>query len=166
MFRRSIVDEVGVYSAEFPHAEDYEFWLRIAKRRRLVNLPDVLLKYRIHGKSVSSLNAQVQLESAVRALSMHLSCVHGEQLPTILLTEVLRPGTVESSVDTRVQKYFERFAPLNLSGSFQVLKQVLQLIIRREYWLLRRQNRIDLKLLTGFVRCSIRSKRIGTQRWL
>jgi glycosyltransferase involved in cell wall biosynthesis len=42
------------YDANFPHAEDYELWTRIAKYCRLANLPEVLLLYRIHGEQIGA----------------------------------------------------------------------------------------------------------------
>jgi GT2 family glycosyltransferase len=50
--RRSAVEAVGRYRAEFVLAEDYDLLLRLAEVGRLVNLPDVLFFYREHATSL------------------------------------------------------------------------------------------------------------------
>lgn len=55
MIRRSVLDEVGGYATDrsrrFP--EDYELWSRIARRRPVANIPEVLLLYREVAGSLS-----------------------------------------------------------------------------------------------------------------
>ena len=53
VFRRSAVLAVGNYHDFSPtHVEDYDLWLRMAAAgRRLANVPETLLRYRIHEKS-------------------------------------------------------------------------------------------------------------------
>jgi glycosyltransferase involved in cell wall biosynthesis len=48
MFRRAVFDEIGGYSEEYASAEDQELFLRIARSRRVLVLPDVLYHYRYH----------------------------------------------------------------------------------------------------------------------
>lgn len=48
MFRRAVFDEIGGYNEEYVSAEDQELFLRIARSKRVVVLPDVLYHYRYH----------------------------------------------------------------------------------------------------------------------
>ena len=48
------VHRVGGYRKAFPPAEDYDLWLRLAERREIANLPDVLVRYRVHQHQVST----------------------------------------------------------------------------------------------------------------
>jgi hypothetical protein len=59
--RRSAFELIGGYRHGFPAAEDLDLWLRLAEVGRLANLPQKLLRYRLHEASVSSLNAAEQL---------------------------------------------------------------------------------------------------------
>lgn len=52
MFRKSAVLAVGNYGDMGP-SEDYDLFLRLAARFKLANLPDRLLRYRYHDRSVS-----------------------------------------------------------------------------------------------------------------
>lgn len=49
------------YSSEFPHAEDYEFWLRLSQVGELTNLNQVLFKYRQHAESISRVESETQI---------------------------------------------------------------------------------------------------------
>lgn len=64
MFRKSVYDQMGGYSNNFLHAEDYEFWLRISPRIIISNLDDVLVHLRIHANSVSRTFNEVQKRNA------------------------------------------------------------------------------------------------------
>lgn len=52
LFRRSAILAIGNYKP-FPNVEDYDLWLRLAKRFKLANLNKPLVCYRIHEKSVT-----------------------------------------------------------------------------------------------------------------
>lgn len=67
MLRASAVRKVGGYPDDFPHAEDYALWLRLQSIGIIDNLKDVLLRYRIHGGSVSCIHALQQRTSTLRA---------------------------------------------------------------------------------------------------
>ena len=55
MLRREVLFPMQIYfNIHFPPAEDYEFWERLSKHCRVVNLPEVLNLYRIHGSQTSS----------------------------------------------------------------------------------------------------------------
>jgi glycosyltransferase involved in cell wall biosynthesis len=53
MFRRTVFDEIGGYSEGCVGGEDRDLFLRMARRRRVVVLPDVLYRYRYHVNSSS-----------------------------------------------------------------------------------------------------------------
>jgi glycosyltransferase involved in cell wall biosynthesis len=70
MLRRSAIDAVGGYRSEFIHSEDLDLWLRLAETGKLANLPEPVLFYRLHEKSVSQTMGKQQRESAYLACSM------------------------------------------------------------------------------------------------
>jgi glycosyltransferase involved in cell wall biosynthesis len=51
MLRKSIALKVGGYRHKYPYSEDFDLFLRMAEVGRLANLPDVLVKYRLHASS-------------------------------------------------------------------------------------------------------------------
>lgn len=53
MFRRSAFDEVGGYDGRLRQMEDYVFILRLAQRGPIANLPNQLIRYRVHSSQTS-----------------------------------------------------------------------------------------------------------------
>lgn len=53
MFRKEVLEDVGLYDEFFVAAEDYELWLRILSKRKIHNLKNVLIQRRIHNQAVT-----------------------------------------------------------------------------------------------------------------
>lgn len=67
MFRREAFERLGIrYDESFAFAQDYDLWERCSRAGRLANLPEALLEYRVHGKSLSCAKRQEQDRSATR----------------------------------------------------------------------------------------------------
>ena len=66
--RKSAVEKVGGYRAEYRRAEDFDLFLRLAEVGTLTNLPDVLLKYRQHLSSIGYLHGNEQADTAIRSI--------------------------------------------------------------------------------------------------
>jgi hypothetical protein len=54
MFRRSVVGAVGAYDPACRYSLDFEYWTRIARRHRVANLPEPLVRLRFHVGSMTS----------------------------------------------------------------------------------------------------------------
>jgi hypothetical protein len=54
MFRRDAYDRAGGYRKGLNCVEDYDLWLRMSEVTLIANLPDILVRYRIHRASMSS----------------------------------------------------------------------------------------------------------------
>jgi len=72
MFRKNIFNVVEGYSSLFVYAEDFDLWLKMAEKGNLANLPDVLLYYRLHNKSLSHKFKMEQIDSTKK--SVNLAC--------------------------------------------------------------------------------------------
>jgi glycosyltransferase involved in cell wall biosynthesis len=64
MFRRNVLEEVGLYDPLKKPAEDYDLWTRIIKHHQIENLPEYLFYYRVHTSSVSHLHGSEQRKKA------------------------------------------------------------------------------------------------------
>ncbi|MBN8971416.1 MAG: glycosyltransferase [Rhizobiales bacterium] len=71
-FRTSSIQKLGGYSTDYPHAEDYEFMLRVYKEGNIDCLDDVLVIYEKNSGSISSKNRSAQLRSRLRIQLKHL----------------------------------------------------------------------------------------------
>jgi glycosyltransferase involved in cell wall biosynthesis len=53
LIRRSAINEVGVYDPQFLHNEDYDLWLRVSAKFKGANIPQQLVRRRIHEKNIT-----------------------------------------------------------------------------------------------------------------
>ena len=60
MMRRDAVTRVGGYDPYFRTTQDLDLWLRLGEVGRLGNVPEVVLKFRQHGGSISETKRQEQ----------------------------------------------------------------------------------------------------------
>jgi glycosyltransferase involved in cell wall biosynthesis len=65
MFRRDAVIASGSYRLDY--SEDYDLWLRLAARHEVANIPEVLLRYRVHGEQVSLKKFRTQRRAGLKA---------------------------------------------------------------------------------------------------
>jgi glycosyltransferase involved in cell wall biosynthesis len=70
MFRRSVLDDVGVFDSSVDGLEDYDLYLRIAKDRPVYYHGVTISEYRVHASQFSRDKAMM-LRSAVRVLRRH-----------------------------------------------------------------------------------------------
>lgn len=80
MFRKSLIDEGINYDSKQPYLIDFEYFLRVAERYKVANLPDILVKRYVSGESFF----QSQFKSSVqnRALArLSVSAVRRLDLP-------------------------------------------------------------------------------------
>ena len=62
--RKSIIDEFCLqFSQNMLHVEDYDMWMRILQYTKGMNLPEVLLKYRVHKNQISSIHSEYQRQN-------------------------------------------------------------------------------------------------------
>lgn len=74
MIRKDFLSSFSLsYSSDYPHAEDYELWVRCSRHFAMANIPEMLLLYRLHDQSVSSFHRETQLDSTqkIRLLQLH-----------------------------------------------------------------------------------------------
>jgi cellulose synthase/poly-beta-1,6-N-acetylglucosamine synthase-like glycosyltransferase len=70
MARRQALLDAGGYQADFPFAEDYALWLRLARFGKFHNFPEALVAYRIHLDSGKLVHLEPALRDSTR-LKIH-----------------------------------------------------------------------------------------------
>ena len=66
-FRRASFDRAGGYRTAFVDAQDLDLWLRIAESCDVRNLPQHVVRYRVHAGQTTYLNLEQQAMSALAA---------------------------------------------------------------------------------------------------
>lgn len=70
IFRKEAVLDAGGYvKADFP-AEDLSLWLRMSKLGNLISIPETLMKYRIHGASVTKTRRIQMIEKRLNLIDV------------------------------------------------------------------------------------------------
>lgn len=62
--RKDILDSVGYYNEDYIYASDYDLVCKLAIKGKIINTPDILMKYRIHKKQISSAHYKEQSQYA------------------------------------------------------------------------------------------------------
>lgn len=68
VFRKSVLLEVGYYPTDFKYAEDFAYFMQIAKQGKVENYPEALINYYISEHSISSLRRKEQIKSRIRII--------------------------------------------------------------------------------------------------
>lgn len=68
ILRAALIKKIGGYNEHFFYAQDYDLWLRIAEIGKIANLPQCLLKYRIHDSAISQVETGDQREAVTAIL--------------------------------------------------------------------------------------------------
>lgn len=67
LIRTAALRQLGGYSQEYKHAEDYGLWLHLLKTGKIANLNKALLRYRVHQNNTSLIQQCALQRSAVSA---------------------------------------------------------------------------------------------------
>lgn len=67
MIRREAMEACGGYDERFAVGQDKPLWMALSKQGRLANMPDVLLCYRRHLKSITATRPDMPLRTALRS---------------------------------------------------------------------------------------------------
>ncbi|MEL6482851.1 MAG: glycosyltransferase [Pseudomonadota bacterium] len=111
MVRREAFEEIGGYRSGFPHAEDYDLYLRLARLGRLDNPPEVMLRYRKHDGAISQRNIARQERSAALAEIDAIAVDRGTPTPAEPQALGIAPETFEAYVRYRIWRRLQDYFP-------------------------------------------------------
>jgi hypothetical protein len=66
IFRRSLLDEVGLLDEQYVDAADYDFYLRLFERCRVERRPEALIRFRYHPDSKTATDVWLQQREALQ----------------------------------------------------------------------------------------------------
>jgi glycosyltransferase involved in cell wall biosynthesis len=156
MIRTSAFRLTGGYRKVTVDAEDHDLWLRMGERCELANLPDVLLRYRVHPDQISLRKCKQQTLSglaaeaaAVRRRNLMPDPLDNvEEITPDLLSEL---GVSKLKQDTTLaSKYLWRIRHYSLGGEHAVSLNLLnEVLISLRYAHVQRWVIADLRLLAA-----------------
>lgn len=119
MMRPDVVRRLGGYrDVGRGPAEDYDLWLRIAEQGQIANLPEVLLRYRVHEgqTSVSKLVRQRQTAHLYKTLALQRRAGHGEDVEAAQSASNCDQADVVQALRTDYLRWALRFAATGRRG--------------------------------------------------
>jgi glycosyltransferase involved in cell wall biosynthesis len=137
MMRRGPVVAVGGYRPEMEHAEDVDLWLRLGEVGRIVNLPDVLVKYRLHEQSKCEMFMADQ--ARFLKLASDEACARRGIAPRFVDHRPWRPIDRDAQFDEAVQSGWAGISHGDRRMGLDYGKKAVRLMPRRKegWWLLR-----------------------------
>jgi glycosyltransferase involved in cell wall biosynthesis len=66
IIRKEIIAEIGYYNEYYHYSSDYDLVCKIAQKGKIMNIPDILMRYRLHDNQISSTGRSRQAEFAER----------------------------------------------------------------------------------------------------
>lgn len=96
MFRKEVFAQFQ-YDKKFEPAEDYDLWTRLVFKGKVMNIDEVLLKYRVHQNQISNYKNEVQMNAmAIAQLRMFQKLFEKETIEMALYNQAFKYNTVNS----------------------------------------------------------------------
>jgi hypothetical protein len=126
MIRRAALAEIGGYRESYYGAEDLDLWLRLAERGQLANLPEPLIKCRVHSQNFTFVHEMRGRAAAAAALADAYRR-RGRPCPENLLDALSPPlrGVDRERAWARSAIY---------AGQFRTARKHAWSICRRKFW--------------------------------
>lgn len=99
MMRRDLVKRAGGYNLIGP-SQDYDLWCRLAKQTRMANLPEPLVRHRLHESSIGSVFSQKQRDNSLKNSQRFVSQMLGERIQLEVFDSLRQVGD-GLTLDTR-----------------------------------------------------------------
>lgn len=133
VMRKAALIRVGGYR-NVAHAEDYDLWLRVADHFQMANLPEVLLKYRIHPAQVSVTWCRKQALGTAAARVAAIARRNGNPDPLDSVAEITpevltRLGVTEAMQQTTLARaYLSTVRNMCDSGEYRLALDTLEIL--------------------------------------
>ncbi len=161
LIRHSSLDAIGGYRPKFPVAQDKDLWLRLAEVGKLSNLPEFLLKYRVHPQSTGATRGGAQRTAFDNAIAEARQRRGMDAPPPAAQTTSQR----QSMVSNPNPKASLAFYALDGGNYCYALRTALA-ILREKPFLLSSYMLLGFAILLPFVRIILgRRRRTGFHPW-
>ena len=129
--RRNLIAYDIRYDEKYIYAQDYKMWKTCNDCAKCANVPEVLLKYRVHGNAISSSKKSIQKDCTKRIIQEQLDRLH------LTLTDEIAPYhmsllTARKPYDIRIKEWMKEI--INANQKYQVYNQSILIKLLHEKW--------------------------------
>ena len=102
IIRKETLKKVGFYDEQFYYSSDYDLMCKIALEGKVINLPDLLMKYRVHEKQISSeyISKQIYYADQIRIQYLEKSGFTLKPHDKLIFTKLMRKEFDKISLET------------------------------------------------------------------
>lgn len=119
MLRRNALHKIGGYDTQWPIAQDYDLWLRLAEVGRLMNIPSRLLRYR---RACSAISMSKRAEQLAAVEAIHRAAVKRRRVRNEVTEYANASNSVALDSDWFASRAItEGFAPAAFKHSLRAL---------------------------------------------
>jgi glycosyltransferase involved in cell wall biosynthesis len=148
LFRRSLLREVGGYDTSLTTSQDRDLWSRMLLVSRIVNVPERLVRYRVHANSVSVSRAAEQRRNSLAIRRSLLRRFLGGDDPGRAIERWYDPQFDEAAIRALRALFLETYEGLvrRLDPPEQELRLVREDLASRLDSIRRRDGRIEPRI--------------------
>jgi GT2 family glycosyltransferase len=111
MYRRKDVLDVGGYDESLPYGTDFDLWVRLSTRGRLVNLLNPLAQYRVHSQNTShTLGSPAIAAGIYQVVARSIRLLTGEtinlEIAKILTRDFYKPASSKAALQLAFDTIF------------------------------------------------------------
>jgi glycosyltransferase involved in cell wall biosynthesis len=165
MMRREVLEKLNFYRPDAIYAEDRDLWLRASAITEFSNVPEILLKFRIWGKSTSRRLGQEYIETQINVAALFIGDFLKSDIPIDVVAGLqgMRLGSVGHirSIAALLERLYHSFLSENVLTSkeqkeisWDAAKRLAFLALRAArlnkfefLWLFMRALRLNFRLL-------------------
>ncbi|WP_145039261.1 glycosyltransferase [Paenibacillus sp. Y412MC10] len=108
LFKRECVEQIGGWDETLIRAQDYDFWLRIARHYEMEYLPVPTVKYRLHTGSRGSADKPVAYTDVVSATNDYEQLIFKKLYGTIAINEIYPDAFASVDVVQMLEAFLDR----------------------------------------------------------
>lgn len=129
MFNRSLMLKYSIhYNEEYIYAQDYRMWISCSRYGECSIVPEVLLRYRVHDRAISSSKKEIQEDCCNRIIQEQLNELHLTLTDETKLYHIRLLSSVRKPYDIRIKKWMKEIIAANKRYKIynrRVLKRLL-----------------------------------------
>ena len=106
------------------HVEDYALWIQIMRVSKVANLPEILVRYRVHASQISTTYSAIQQENTMVVQQNYIHSLGFSQQDAMLITQLFSSTSLDFEILTYVLRQTQSLgARIQLPGFSERFKK-------------------------------------------
>ena len=125
MLRASVIaTNLLDYDSTMLHVEDYALWIQIMRVSKVANLPEILVRYRVHASQISTTYSAIQQENTMVVQQNYIHSLGFSQQDAMLITQLFSSTSLDFEILTYVLRQTQSLgARIQLPGFSERFKK-------------------------------------------